>query len=1099
MARTVGRVAFVFPGQGTQWVGMAAELVEAVPVFAARMKECADALSRWVDWDLFEVLEDAEALERVDVVQPALWAVMVSLAGLWREFGVEPQAVVGHSQGEIAAAVVAGALSVEDGARVVCLRSKAITALAGTGGMVSVALPEESAAELAARWGVHVAAVNGPATVVAGEPGKLEELLAACEEEGVHARRIPVDYASHTPDVEAAKEEILKALQGIGPRTSGIDFYSTLTGERIDTSGLNAEYWYENLRNTVRFEHAVRRLVDDGYGVFVEVSSHPVLTVGVQETAENAVVVGSLRRDDGGWQRFLASLAQAWVGGAGVDWRKLFAGARRVDLPTYAFQREHYWLKLRPEADALPGHPLLGPATGVAESGGFLFTSRLSLETHPWLADHAVLGSVLLPGTAFLELALRAAREVGCGVVEELTISTPLVLPEDAPLQLQVSVGGPDASGRRKVGVYSRTAADWVCHAGGVLAPCVAQHVDIGEWPPAGEEIPVGDLYERLSAIGFDYGPRFQGLLRVWRTEHEVFAEVRLDEEAGFELHPALLDAALHAIVLGGLGDGEGRLPFAWNGVSLAGAGASALRVRLRSVGNDVVSLVATDETGRAVVNVDSLVIRPVPAESLYTVAWTPIAVAPAELAGEVVELDEPDVHRTLTLLQEWVAGEQERLVLVTKNATGADPDLAAAAVWGLVRSAQAENPGKITLVDVEGSRELLGAAVATGEPQIALRGNEVLVPRLVRPAVGEQVVRLHGTVLITGGTGTLGALVARHLVTAHGVQQLVLASRRGMAAELQAELGVEVLACDVADRAALARLLAETPVDAVVHLAGTLDDGVISSLTPERLDEVWRPKAEAAWHLHELLPDVPVVFFSSAAGTFGGPGQANYAAANAFLDALALHRRARGLPAVSLAWGLWADESGMTGHLSEADRARMARNGVRALGADEGMRLFDAALRGGQAVLVPMPLDMAALRAQAVVHPLLRGLVRVPRGEREPFEETLRTAGDPRQVVLDLVRGEVAGVLGRPVQAGRTFKDLGFDSLTAVELRNRLSAAIGLRLPPTLVFDHPSPGELAEHLMSELLPDVAEEEPDEIDDMDTDDLVRLVLGGSHG
>ncbi|WP_157985060.1 type I polyketide synthase [Lentzea terrae] len=1097
VAGTAARVAFVFPGQGSQWVGMAVELIEAVPVFAAHMKECADALSRWVDWDLFEVLEDAEALERVDVVQPALWAVMVSLAGLWREFGVEPQAVVGHSQGEIAAAVVAGALSVEDGARVVCLRSRAITALAGTGGMVSVALPEESAAELAARWDVHVAAVNGPATVVAGAPGQLEKLLAACEEEGVHARRIPVDYASHTPDVEAVEEEVRVALQGIAPRTSGIGFYSTLTGERIDTSELNAEYWYANLRNTVRFEHAVRRLVEDGYGVFVEVSSHPVLTVGVQETAENAVVVGSLRRDDGGWQRFLASLAQAWVGGAGVDWRKLFVGARRVDLPTYAFQREHYWLKLRPEIVAPSGHPLLGTATGVAESGGFLFTSRLSLETHPWLADHAVLGSVLLPGTAFLELALRAAREAGCGVVEELTISTPLVLAED--VQLQVSVGGPDASGRRTVGVYSRTAADWVCHASGVLAPGVAPHVDIGEWPPAGEEIPVGDLYERLSGIGFDYGPRFEGLQRVWRTEHEVFAEVRLDEEAGFELHPALLDAALHAIVLGGLGGSEGRLPFAWNGVSLAGAGASALRVRLRSAGKDAVSLAATDESGRAVVNVDSLVIRPVSSESLYAVEWTPIPVVPAELAGEVVELDEPDVHRTLALLQEWVAGEQERLVLVTKNATSADPDLGAAAVWGLVRSAQAENPGKIVLVDVEGSRELLAAAVATGEPQIALRGNEVLVPRLVRQAVGEQVVRLHGTVLVTGGTGTLGALVARHLVTAYGVQKLVLASRRGMAAELQAELGAEVVACDVADRAAVERLLAETPVDAVVHLAGTLDDGVISSLTPERLDGVWRPKAEAAWHLHELLPDVPMVFFSSAAGTFGGPGQANYAAANAFLDALALHRRARGLPAVSLAWGLWADDSGMTGHLGEADRVRMARNGVRPLGADEGMRLFDAALRGGQAVLVPMPLDMAALRAQAVVHPLLRGLVRVPRAEREPFEETLRTAGDPRQVLLDLVRGEVAGVLGRPVQAGRTFKDLGFDSLTAVELRNRLSAAIGLRLPPTLVFDHPSPAELAEHLMSELLPDVVDEEPDEIDDMDTDDLVRLVLGGSHG
>ncbi|MEV6236204.1 SDR family NAD(P)-dependent oxidoreductase [Lentzea sp. NPDC051838] len=1102
VAGGAGRVAFVFPGQGSQWAGMAVELIESVPVFAARMRECAGALSRWVDWDLFEVIRDAGALEQVDVVQPALWAVIVSLAALWREFGVEPHAVVGHSQGEIAAAVVAGALSVEDGARVVCLRSKAIKALAGTGGMVSVAVQADRAAELAELTGVHVAAVNGPAaTVLAGGAGELDELLAACEAEGVHARRIQVDYASHTPHVEAIRDEILEALQGIEPKQSEIAFYSTLTGERFDTSGLTAEYWYENLRNTVRFEQATRRLAEDGFGVFVEASAHPVLTIGVQETAENAVVVGSLRRDEGGWERFLRSLAEAWVGGAGVEWDSLFEGTKKVELPTYAFQREHYWLDVSPRAGDLsaaglsaPGHPLLGAATSLAGTDGFLFTSRLSLATHPWLADHAVLGSVLLPGTAFLELALRAAREVGCGQVEELTISVPLVLPEDTAVTVQVSVGGPDASGRRTVGVYSRATGGWVCHASGVLAHGVVRQVEFGEWPPRAEEIPVGDLYERLSGIGFDYGPKFQGLQRVWRTEQEVFAEVRVETDKGFGLHPALLDSALHAIVLGGLGGDGGRLPFAWSGVSLASTGASELRVRLTSRGTDVVSLAAVDEAGRAVVNVDSLVIRPVTAEqlgvapeSLYAVAWTPIPVVAAELHGEVVEVN--DLHRALELLQEWVAGEQEQLVVLTRNATGVDPDLAGAAVWGLVRSAQSENPGKIVLVDVEGevTREALGAAVATGEPQLALRGNEVLAPRLVRASVGEQELTLRGTVLITGGTGTLGGLVAKHLVAEHGVEKVVLASRR--------------TGCDVGDRAALERLLAETPVDAVVHLAGTLDDGVISSLTPERLEGVWRPKAEAALHLHELLPDVPMVFFSSAAGTFGGPGQANYAAANAFLDALAAHRRARGLPAVSLAWGLWADDSGMTGHLGDADRARMARSGVRPIGAAEGLRLFDAALRSREAVVVPMPLDMAALRAQGGgLHPLLRGLVRVRAESRAPLGETLRTAADPRQVLLDLVRGEVAGVLGLPgrVASERTFKDFGFDSLTAVELRNRLSAAIGLRLPPTLVFDHPSPGALADHLMSELLPDVVDE-PDEIDDMDTDDLVRLVLGTSAG
>ncbi|MDX8029263.1 SDR family NAD(P)-dependent oxidoreductase [Lentzea sp. BCCO 10_0856] len=1088
-----GRVAFVFPGQGSQWVGMAVELAESSPVFAARMGECAKALGRWVGWELFEVLQDAAALDRVEVVQPALWAVMVSLAGLWREFGVEPQAVVGHSQGEIAAAVVAGALSIEDGAKVVCLRSAAIAKLAGTGGMVSVAASADRAAVLARRWRVHVAAVNGPAaTVLAGEVEALQGLLAACEADGVHARWVPVDYASHTPHVEAVRDEILEALQGIEPCSAEIDFYSTLTGERFDTAGLDARYWYENLRNTVRFEQATKQLAEDGYGVFVEVSAHPVLTIGVQDVVDGTVV-GSLRRDDGGWDRFLESLAQAWVGGANVDWARCCPGKQRVDLPAYAFQHEHYWL-------GAAGHPLLGNGTSLAGSGGVLFTGKVSLSAHPWLADHAVLGSVLLPGTAFLELALQAAREVGCGVVEELTIVAPLVVPE-AAVELQVVVGEADATGRRSIEVYSR-GAEWVLHAGGVVAPGVPQEVGI-EWPPAGEEIAVGDLYERLSGIGFDYGPRFQGLQRVWRGDGEVFAEVRLQgRETGFGLHPALLDAALHAMFLDGQTGCEGRLPFAWNGVSLAASGASVLRVRLTSIASDVVSLAAVDEDGRAVVNVDSLVLRPVSSDrlvpdSLYAVRWTPISVASAEPPGDVVEVEH--VHQALAVLQEWAAGEQEPLVLVTKNATGDDPDLAGAAVWGLVRSAQSENPGRVVLVDVEDGvpEGLLAAAVASGEPQLALRGNEVLVPRLARPSVTDEGFRLEGRVLITGGTGTLGGFVARHLVVAHGVTRLVLASRRGEAAELRAELEelgaeVSVVACDVADRAALERLLAESPVDAVVHMAGTLDDGVISSLTPERVDGVWRGKADAAWYLHELLPDVPTVYFSSAAGTFGGPGQANYAAANAFLDALARHRRARGLPAVTLAWGLWADESGMTGHLGDADRARMARSGIRPLGTEEALRLFDAALGCGEAVVVPVPLDASA---QVTVHPLLRGLIRVRTESKAP----VRVAGDSRQVLLGLVRDEVAGVLGISgrVSAGRTFKELGFDSLTAVELRNRLSAATGVRLPSTLVFDHPTVEALVEFLRAELVPNDVVDETDAIDDMDTDDLVRLVLGTS--
>ncbi|WP_244951189.1 acyltransferase domain-containing protein, partial [Streptomyces sporangiiformans] len=344
-----GKSVFVFPGQGSQWVGMAAELIESSPVFAGRMRECADALSAYVDWSLFDVLDDAEALERVDVVQPVLWAVMVSLAELWRSYGVQPAAVVGHSQGEIAAACVAGALSLGDAAKVVALRSKAILALSGLGGMVSVALPVEEVRERLSE-GLSVAAVNGPSSVVvSGDVAELDALLAACEAEEVRARRIPVDYASHSAHVETIHAELLDVLAGLEPRAAEVPFFSTVTADWLDTSVMDAEYWYSNLRQTVRFEEATKALAEQGHRFFIEASAHPVLTIGVQQTLEDAgvdaAVLGTLRRDEGGLDRFLLSLGEAHVRGLAVDWPTAFPGGRIVDLPTYPFQREHYWLE----------------------------------------------------------------------------------------------------------------------------------------------------------------------------------------------------------------------------------------------------------------------------------------------------------------------------------------------------------------------------------------------------------------------------------------------------------------------------------------------------------------------------------------------------------------------------------------------------------------------------------------------------------------------------------------------------------------------------------------------------------------------------------
>ncbi|MEU5163899.1 type I polyketide synthase [Streptomyces sp. NPDC020875] len=853
-----GETVFMFPGQGSRWAGTASGLYAAFPAFAHAVDEVCAHFDTVLPFALKPLLLAAgtdEDTGRTDIAQAALFTLQTGLYRLITRYGPRPGLLIGHSVGEIAAAHVSGALDLESATRLVAARGRIMRTAAESGAMLAVRAPEDAVrAALGPYDRIGVAAVNGPdSVVVSGSRDQIRDLRARFAADAVRTKPLDVGHAFHSPLMDPVLDEFAGAVGPLRPGTPETAVISTRTGREAAPAELaSVDHWVRHVREPVRFHDAVESARAAGANLFLDLGPGATLAGLTKEAfaadgVTGAEVLASARRDRGPVESLLATAAELDVRGAAVDWAALTGPGRRVDLPTYAFERRRFWLDTPAgtgTADLAaaglrgPRHPLLGAVVDHPGTGELVLTGRWSTRTHPWLADHRVFGAIVVPATAQLELALSAAELVGCTTVGELVLETPLIVPETGDVQIRVVVGTADDPGRRPLDVYARpgdddrTAGGWTRHTRGHLAPGPTRTATVGTdtgspaavWPPAGAtrlELDTDGFYTAAAAAGFDYGPGFRGLREIWRLGEDLHVRAGLPDTDrpdadGYALHPALLDSVLHAVAAGGIigMDGDrGRMPFSWSGVEMTGRCGPTVRARITPVGEETVSLTLTDEAGHETARIAALTLRPagageVPAgpghhgRSLFDISWRPLhrderrtdpgpwsvigtgdgPVAPLTTPGgdRVTHHDTHDTldelltgpaprHivlradrttatgpgpftdvrdtavRVLALAQRFLAEERlagSTLVVLTRLAvdTGGDQveSLPGASLWGLVRSAATEHPGRFRLIDIDDdprSADRLPDALAADADQLALRRGQCLVPRLAPAA----------------------------------------------------------------------------------------------------------------------------------------------------------------------------------------------------------------------------------------------------------------------------------------------------------------------------------------------------------------------------